>query len=103
MVCTTPILFLTRRFADFAKALPYSAQLVAVEMGGEPLAEFEHPKRAVYLLGSEDNGIPEYVLRMCHKRVTLPCVRCALDSHYYRGYNPVLRTDLLLPYQLLHP
>ena len=57
------------------QSLPYSAQLIAVEMGGEPLETFEHPKRAVYVLGSEDNGIPDSMLRMCHARVTLPCVR----------------------------
>lgn len=29
---------------------------VAVEMGGVPLHEFEHPDRALYLLGAEDTG-----------------------------------------------
>lgn len=29
---------------------------VAVEMGGTSLEDFEHPDRAIYLLGSEDAG-----------------------------------------------
>ena len=53
----------------------YGALLVAVEMGGEPLHSFEHPERAVYLLGSEDNGLPDAVVRACHRHVTLPAVR----------------------------
>lgn len=71
------------------QSLPYSAQLVAVEMGGEPLATFEHPKRAVYVLGSEDNGIPESMLRMCHARVTLPCVR-------YESFNVAVAGSVLM-------
>jgi tRNA G18 (ribose-2'-O)-methylase SpoU len=49
---------------------------VAVEMGGTPLDEFEHPLDAVYLLGSEDGGLPTSVLRACHERVSLRSERC---------------------------
>lgn len=61
----------------FAAAQPHGAQWVAVEMGGEPLDTFEHPERAVYLLGSEDNGLPDSVVRACHRHVALPTVRSA--------------------------
>ena len=61
----------------FAAAQPRGAQWVAVEMGGEPLDTFEHPERAVYLLGSEDNGLPDSVVRACHRHVALPTVRSA--------------------------
>ena len=45
-------------------------------MGGEAsLEEFEHPERAVYLLGAEDTGLPESVVRAAHRHVTLPCER----------------------------
>jgi len=60
---------------DFAKARPHSTSLVAVEMGGVPLADFEHPERAIYLLGSEDNGLPKAALEACHHVVSLPSVR----------------------------
>ena len=30
---------------------------VGIEMGGVPLDTFVHPRRAVYILGSEDNGL----------------------------------------------
>ena len=56
----------------FAASQPYSAAWVAVEMGGVPLEEFEHPDRAVYVLGSEDNGLPSSILRACAHHVSLP-------------------------------
>ena len=61
----------------FAAAQPRGALWVAVEMGGEPLESFEHPERAVYVLGSEDNGLPDSVVRACHRHVALPHVRTA--------------------------
>jgi tRNA(Leu) C34 or U34 (ribose-2'-O)-methylase TrmL len=59
-------------FNAFAAASPRGAPWVAVEMGGTPLADFTHPDRAVYILGSEDNGLPSSVLRACAHHVSLP-------------------------------
>ena len=53
---------------------------VAIEMGGTPLEEFEHPDRAIYLLGSEDTGLPKSVVHACHQHVALPAER-------YESYN----------------
>ncbi|KAH3762660.1 tRNA/rRNA methyltransferase, SpoU [Pelomyxa schiedti] len=60
---------------DFVTAAPFSTPLVAVEMGGQPLETFQHPKNCVYLLGSEEFGIPASVLASCHFVVSIPCVR----------------------------
>lgn len=60
---------------DFLAAQPYDCQLIAVEMGGKPLSVFTHPERAVYLLGSEDNGIPASVIAKCQRTVSLPSIR----------------------------
>lgn len=67
-----------REFLDFDALLaaqPFGAPIVAVEMGGRPLAEFNHPDRAVYLLGAEDQGIPASVLARCQHVVSLPSIR----------------------------
>jgi tRNA G18 (ribose-2'-O)-methylase SpoU len=67
-----------REFADFdafLAGLPYSAPIVAVEMGGRPIAGFTHPERAIYLLGAEDNGLPASVLAHCHHTISLPSIR----------------------------
>lgn len=59
-------------WGGFAAAQPFSAAWIAVEMGGTPLEKFEHPDRAVYVLGGEDNGLPSSVLRACAHHVSLP-------------------------------
>lgn len=68
----------SREYADIdalLAGLPYSCPIVAIEMGGKPLANFVHPERAVYLLGAEDHGIPASVLARCHYTICLPSVR----------------------------
>ena len=62
-------------FDDFILNLPVDAVLVGIEMGGEPLSEFHHPKNAIYLLGAEDNGLPPDVMEKCNKIVSLQAVR----------------------------
>jgi len=67
-----------REFLDFdalLAGLPFSCPIVAVEMGGRPLEQFNHPESAIYLLGAEDHGIPASVLSRCHHIVSLPSIR----------------------------
>ena len=73
----------------FAAAQPRGALWVAVEMGGEPLETFDHPERAIYILGSEDTGLPESVTRACHKTVALPSVR-------YASFNVAVAGSIVL-------
>lgn len=66
-----------RHYADMAdlKAhLPFSTLLVGVELDHStvPLADFQHPERAVYLLGAEDHGLSPETVRQCHRLVKLP-------------------------------
>ena len=52
--------------------IPRATQIIAVEMGADsqPLASFQHPERAIYLLGNEQNGL----LRQSSKRPNTVCV-----------------------------
>lgn len=61
-------------FDTFYAFVPHSCRLIAVEMGEEVpmLSEYKHPERAIYLFGSEDNGLPEKVISRCHGQVRLP-------------------------------
>jgi len=44
---------------DFVRYIPFQCQVIGVEMGAATdLGEFVHPNRAIYILGSEDNGLP---------------------------------------------
>ena len=89
---------------DFVRTVPYGAKWVAVELGGESLETFEHPRRAVYILGtsrvdcevsetavipsnylssyylyagSEDLGLPPAVVEACHHHISIPTTRMA--------------------------
>ena len=53
-------------------AIEGGAVWVAVEMGGVPLQDFVHPPRAVYVLGSEDNGLNRPIVEACQCHVALP-------------------------------
>jgi tRNA G18 (ribose-2'-O)-methylase SpoU len=61
---------------------PEGCELVAVEQdaGGaraaRMLPDFRHPKRALYLLGSEDRGLNNTVLAACESMVEIPSSLC---------------------------
>ncbi len=63
------------RFEEFLAARPAGALLVGIEMQGIPLVSFQHPERAIYLLGAEDSGLPGRVLEACNFVVSIEAVR----------------------------
>jgi tRNA G18 (ribose-2'-O)-methylase SpoU len=70
--CHTP-LFHFDDHDDLHQHLPHGAMLVGLELApdAEPLTQFDHPHRAVYLMGAEDHGLPDRVLRACHAVVQI--------------------------------
>ncbi len=67
-------LFHYSTFEDFRNNIPYDCLLIGVELDDKavPLHEFQHPKRAIYLLGAEDNGLPPKAREACHNLIQLP-------------------------------
>lgn len=67
-------LFHYKSFEDFTNNIPYDCQVIGVELTDDAtfLHEFEHPKRAIYILGAEDAGLPDFVLARCQKVIKLP-------------------------------
>ena len=65
-------------FDQFYENLPHDCQLIGVELDetAVPVSEFQHPKRAVYLLGAEDNGLTREAIEKSHKLVQLPGEQC---------------------------
>ncbi|MFK8037806.1 MAG: RNA methyltransferase [Crocinitomicaceae bacterium] len=61
-------------FDHFYESMPHSTQLVGLEMGNNatPLVKFNHPPRASYLLGAEDNGLTTNITERCHHLAKLP-------------------------------
>ena len=59
---------------DLVTHLPSDCPLIGVELAENAvrLTEFEHPARAIYLLGAEDHGLSEDALARCHQVVQIP-------------------------------
>jgi len=63
-------------FKDFKDHIPLSARIICIEIDGRAISlkEFIHPQQAIYLLGAEDNGLPEDVMEK-YQRVYIPSSR----------------------------
>ena len=66
-------LFQYKTLDAFMDTVPYSCKLVGVEMDAQaiPIKNYQHPTRAVYILGSEDSGLPNVLKAKCHELVQL--------------------------------
>ena len=58
--------------------LPYDCVPVAVDLveGAIPLPEYEHPERAFYIFGAEDNTLGDRILSKCRDKVYIPTNGC---------------------------
>ncbi len=81
-------------FDAFLAARPQGAQLIGIEMGGEALSTFTHPVRAVYLLGSEVNGLPKEVISKCEHVLEI-------ESVNYPSYNVAVSGALVMYHRLI--
>ena len=65
---------------EMVKKRPLCTELVAVELTDDavPIEEFEHPKRALYLLGNERDGFGDNI-RHFKKRVKLPSIGVSMN------------------------
>lgn len=61
-------------FDEFYKSMPYDCLLVGIELDerASPIKTFAHPKRCIYLLGAEDNGLTNMAFQKCHDFIQLP-------------------------------
>ena len=66
-------LFHYENFEDLQ--IPFNCQLIGIELGGDSLCTFQHPERAIYLLGAEDYGLPNNILKNCHFTLEIPSVK----------------------------
>ena len=81
-------------FDAFLAARPQGAQLIGVEMGGTALKTFTHPIRAVYLLGSEVNGLPKEIIARCEHVLEI-------ESVNYPSYNVSVSGALVMYHRLI--
>jgi tRNA(Leu) C34 or U34 (ribose-2'-O)-methylase TrmL len=76
-------------WTSFVNSAPKSAVWVVIEMGGTPLQDFEHPRNCIYILGSEDHGVPKSVIRGCREVVSL-------DAENYGSYNVAVAGSIVM-------
>jgi tRNA G18 (ribose-2'-O)-methylase SpoU len=67
-------LFEYNNWKDFKNTIPKNCKVITIELNKKsiPIENFKHPQRAIYLLGAEDNGIPEEILNKCDEIIQLP-------------------------------
>ena len=65
-------------FDIFYENMPKDCILLGIELTDMAINinEFNHPKRAIYLLGSEDGGLPNRIVNRCHSVIVLPGKYC---------------------------
>ena len=67
-------LFEYEDFRTFRSSLPKDSRLIGIELDShsQPLMNYKHPERGIYVLGAEDFGLPEDVLASCDDIIQLP-------------------------------
>lgn len=63
---------------DLVTEVPRDHQLVGIELveGAEPLMDFIHPERAVYLFGPEDGSLSQSQVDACDHVIYIPTLGC---------------------------
>jgi tRNA(Leu) C34 or U34 (ribose-2'-O)-methylase TrmL len=64
--------------ADLRDVVPFDCVPVAIELtdSAVPIAEYQHPERAFYVFGAEDNTLGSRVLSWCRDVVYIPTREC---------------------------
>jgi tRNA G18 (ribose-2'-O)-methylase SpoU len=62
---------------DFKNSIPNNCNVIAIELHKRAtmINNFKHPERAIYLLGAEDNGLSEEILKGL-QIIQLPGIYC---------------------------
>lgn len=76
-------------FEQYLEHRPVNSILVAIEEGGTPLSEFDHPQQAIYILGAEDYGLPGPIIKKCN------CV-VSLEAMTRPSYNVAVAGSIVL-------
>ena len=79
---------------DFLQHRPIGTKLIGIEIGGKSLANFQHPAQALYILGSEANGLPDYVQKQCDYIINIEALRDA-------SYNVAVAGSIVMYHRFL--
>ncbi len=78
-------------FDDFRNHIPFDCVLIGIEKtdNARQVENFCHPKKCIYLLGAEDNGLPIYVLERCNHIISLGSI-----NHF--SYNVAVTGSIVM-------
>ena len=77
-------LFHFQGFDRFLCSMPYDSKLIAVEQHSDSieLTRYVHPERTVYLLGTEETGLPREVIEHAYQVLEIPTLyELSLNVH----------------------
>ena len=65
-------------FEEFTKNIPDNCEVIGVEIdySAKDLTIFNHPERAIYLLGAEDLGLTKEAIKRCNRLVQIESETC---------------------------
>lgn len=86
--------------AAFMAMAPFDAKIIVVEYGGTNLINFSHPKRALYVLGSEDAGVPPALVARAHAHVSVPTAVDRPSSLNVAATGAIILYDRLMKEEL---
>ena len=71
-------IFHYKDWQDFLDHRPFGSVLIGVELSdtARDISNYVHPKQAVYIMGAEDQGLPEDVLSQCNSVIKIPTIQC---------------------------
>eukprot|EP00501_MAST-03F_sp_TOSAG23-6_P000234 GSMAST32.ASY1.ANO1.239.1 assembled CDS len=97
--------FQYQNFDAFASTAPYSCPWIAVEFNENsiPLTHFKHPKRAIYILGSEDKGLPRALKQACAHVISIPSVPSRGQSLNVAVSGSIVMYDRLVKQMQMDP
>jgi tRNA G18 (ribose-2'-O)-methylase SpoU len=63
---------------SFYQNIPHGCQLIGVDNidQARDVIGYDHPERAVYLLGAEDSGLSKNAIEMCHSIIKFDSEQC---------------------------
>jgi len=57
---------------DIKEITAFGHQILALDMDGDNINNFQFPSKSILVLGNEGNGVGEELLHMCSKRISIP-------------------------------
>ena len=79
--------------SSFMGSITVDTKVVAVAYGGDDIRTFDNPKRTLYVLGSEDAGLPPSLVCRAHAHISIPTADGRPDSLNFVSAGAIIMYD----------